>query len=50
MRSVRFFHPGYWKLQMLVLLLSAVNLVCSLVKVYVRPVAVLELTFARIAY
>jgi hypothetical protein len=34
---------------MYVLLLSAVNLVSSQVKVYVRPVAVLRLTFARIA-
>jgi hypothetical protein len=34
---------------MCVLLLSAVNLVSSLVKVYVRPVAVLGLTFASIA-
>jgi hypothetical protein len=34
---------------MYVLLLSAVNLVSSRVKVYVRPVAVLEVTFARIA-
>jgi hypothetical protein len=31
------------------LLLSAVNLVSLLIKVYVRPVAVLELTFARFA-
>jgi hypothetical protein len=30
------------------LLLSAVNLVSSLVKVYVRPVEVLELTFAKL--
>jgi hypothetical protein len=34
---------------MYVLLLSAVNLVSSVVKVYVSPVAVLELTFATIA-
>jgi hypothetical protein len=34
---------------MYVLLLSAVTLVSSLVKVYVRPVAGLGLTFARIA-
>jgi hypothetical protein len=34
---------------MYVLLLSAVNLVSSLVKVYVHPVADLGLTFARIA-
>jgi hypothetical protein len=48
MRSVRFFHPGYWKLQMLVLLLSAVHLVCSLVKLYVRPGAVLGLTLLEL--
>jgi hypothetical protein len=34
---------------MYVLLLSAVNFISSLVKVYVRPVAVLGLTFSRIA-
>jgi hypothetical protein len=34
---------------MYILLLSAVNLVSSLVQVYVRPVAVLGLTFARIS-
>jgi hypothetical protein len=34
---------------MLVLLFSAVSLVSSLVKVYVHLVAVLGLTFARIA-
>jgi hypothetical protein len=34
---------------MYVLHLSVVNLVSSLVKVYVRPVAVLGLSFARIA-
>jgi hypothetical protein len=34
---------------MYVLLLSAVNLASSLVKVYVSPVAGLGLTFARIA-
>jgi hypothetical protein len=34
---------------MYVLLLSAVNLASSPVKVYVCPVAVLELTFARSA-
>jgi hypothetical protein len=34
---------------MYVLLLSTVNLVSSVVKVYVHPVAVLGLTFARIA-
>jgi hypothetical protein len=34
---------------MYVLLLSVVNLVSLLVKVYVCPVAVLGLTFARIA-
>jgi hypothetical protein len=33
---------------MYVLLLSAVNLVSSMVKVYVRPVAVLELIFVRV--
>jgi hypothetical protein len=32
-----------------VLLLCAVNLVSLLVKAYLHPVAVLELTFARIA-
>jgi hypothetical protein len=34
---------------MYVLLLSAVNLVSSLVKVYVCPVAVIRLAFARIS-
>jgi hypothetical protein len=34
---------------MYVLLLSAVNFVSALVEVYVRPVAGLGLTFARIA-
>jgi hypothetical protein len=34
-----FFHRGWWKLQMYILLLSAVNLVSSLVKVFVRPIA-----------
>jgi hypothetical protein len=42
MKSVR-------KLQMYVLLHSAVNLASSLVKVYVHLVAVLGLTLARIA-
>jgi hypothetical protein len=48
MRSVRFFHAGQWKLQMYVLLLSAVNLVSSLVKLYACPVAVLGLTFVEL--
>jgi hypothetical protein len=49
MKSIRFFHPGWWKFQKYVLLLSAVNLVSSLVKVYVYPVVELGLTFPRIA-
>jgi hypothetical protein len=48
MRSVRFLHSGWWKLQMYVLLLSAVNLV-FVDAVYAHPVVVLELTSTRIA-
>jgi hypothetical protein len=49
MRSVSFFHTGQWKLKNYLTLLRDVNLVSSLVKVYVHPVAMLGLTFARIS-
>lgn len=41
-RNVRFFHHGYWKLEVDILFLFALNLVFSLVKMYVLPAAVLE--------